>query len=238
MNKLLDKVMVAHGSPSRWNDHQVVRAAALITGDLCGNGVSGTTRQITVYPHLARALVEPSGSPSCRSDLVANRLSIIREDGTVISEIEDVRTMPMNYDPKARTDKVFGAFPACCTVRTLLTTPFLLAMKGVEVNELVPWNEDGDRWRVLRAEFPPGFDTAARVHDFFFGGDFLLRRHDYHVDGDTGITITELVSDYVDNHGIRMPRKLRGYRRCSDLNPDLARVLISIDISTLEFSAT
>lgn len=238
MNKLLDKVVLAHGGLARWNDHQVVRAAALIGGDLCDSAVSGTTRQITVFPYLARALVEPSSSPSCRSDLVANRLSIIREDGTVISEIEDVRTMPMNYDPSAPTDKVFGAFLACCTIRTLLTTPFLLAMEGVELNELVPWNEDGDRWRVLRAAFPPGFDTAARVQDFFFGGDFLLRRHDYHLDGDTGVTIAELVSDYVDSHGIRMPRKLRGYRRCSDLNPDLSSMLISIDISMLALSAT
>jgi hypothetical protein len=82
-------------------------------------------------------------------------------------------------------------------VTTYLTTPFLLAMPGFEVSEVDPWREGDERWRVLRARFPDEGDERWRVlrarfpdsiashspvQHFYFGEDFLLRRHDYDVD--------------------------------------------------------
>jgi hypothetical protein len=59
---------------------------------------------------------------------------------------------------------------------TYLTTPFLLAMDGVRIEETGPWQEGAETWHVLRAYFP-GFDCDAQRHSgFFFGKDLLLRR--------------------------------------------------------------
>ena len=63
---------------------------------------------------------------------------------------------------------------------TYLTTPFLLAMEGVRVEETQSWQEGGETWRVLRAYFPGSIETHSLVQNFFFGED-LLRRHDYSV---------------------------------------------------------
>ena len=42
-------------------------------------------------------------------------------------------------------------------VWTYLTTPFLLAMEGVRVEETEPWQEGAETWRVLRAYFGRNF---------------------------------------------------------------------------------
>lgn len=236
LNKLLDKAIVAHGGLTNWGAHNVAKATALLGGDLCVNFGNLAPRQITVFPHLQRAVIEPLGCVKCRSDLERNRLSILGDDGSLVTGVEDVRSAQLQYDFKLPVDALVGVLLACSTVRSFLTAPFHLMLEGVEVCELVPWNEGGNQWRVLRAQLPPDLATAARVHDYFFDGNFLLRRHDYHVDGDAGITITELLSHYEECHGVNIPTKLRGYPRLADLTPDLSRLMISIDVSGLEFS--
>ena len=64
---------------------------------------------------------------------------------------------------------------------TNLTTPFLLALEGVVVEETEPWSEGNETWRVLRAHFPGSVETHSLVQDFFFDRDLRLRRHDYNV---------------------------------------------------------
>ena len=235
MNKLLYKAVVAHGGLTRLSACRVIKATALLTGDFCPIGRLEEVRELTVFPHLQRAIVEPLGCPDCRSDLDHNDFSLVRDRDTLVTRIADVRSAQMTYDFKTPIGQPLGAFLTCSAVRTFLTTPLLLTLEGVEVSELVPWNEGGEQWRVLRAEFPPDLATIARVQDFFFGGDFLLRRHDYHIDGDTGITMTEMISDYVECQGIKMPTRLHGYARRSDLTPERGRMMISINLKRLNF---
>ena len=60
-----------------------------------------------------------------------------------------------------------------------LTAPFLLTMPGVQVEELEPWEEAGERRRLLRAVFPDDIATHSREQVFHFDSTGLLRRHDY-----------------------------------------------------------
>jgi len=62
---------------------------------------------------------------------------------------------------------------------TYLTTPFLLAMDGVTVREIAPVKDDGQTWAGLQARFPPEIASHSTLHEFSFGDDHLLRRHDY-----------------------------------------------------------
>jgi hypothetical protein len=61
---------------------------------------------------------------------------------------------------------------------TYLTTPFILGMEGVRVQEIEPWQEGSEVWRVLRGYFPGSIETHSLAQDFFFSEDFKLRRHD------------------------------------------------------------
>jgi len=234
VNKLLDKVIAAHGGLTNWNSCRAANATASIRGPVCNGGPLGTSRRVTVVIHRNKIAVEPLGCTDCVSDLDGNRLSVLQSDGTAVMGLEDVRLVNLQVRPPLAL--LTCVLMTCFTVRSLLTSPFILATGGVELSELVPWNEAGSQWRVLRAEFPPELSTPARVQDYFFDADFLLRRHDYHVDGGSGITVSELVTGYVDVRGLRMPTTLTGYPRRPDLTPDTARELISVEVSDLVFS--
>jgi hypothetical protein len=114
---------------------------------------------------------------------------------------------------------------------TYFTTPFLFSFPGVEVEETEPWKEGAEVWRVLRARFPSSIATHSPVQDFFFGEDFLLRRHDYSVDVAGGFGAAQLTSDYVEVQGVRLPTKRGAHTRGPDRRPIQEMLMIFINIS-------
>jgi hypothetical protein len=113
---------------------------------------------------------------------------------------------------------------------TYFTTPFLLAMPGVRVEEAEPWTEGDETWRVLRAYFSGALETHSAVQEFYFGEDYLLRRHDYRVNIAGGFPAAQLTSDYVEADGIRLPTRRRAFVCGPDGRPveDLAMVWINL----------
>jgi hypothetical protein len=91
--------------------------------------------------------------------------------------------------------------------RTYLTTPFLLALDGVSVREIARVEDDGRNWRGLQARFPADIASHSAVQEFYFGDDYLIRRHDYRVDVAEGFPAIQYVYDIVDADGIKMPSK-------------------------------
>jgi hypothetical protein len=114
---------------------------------------------------------------------------------------------------------------------TYLTTPFLLAMPGFDVAEVAPRGEGDERWRVLRARFPTNIASHNPIQDFYFGEDFLLRRHDYNVDVAGGFGAAQYVYNFVEVDGLRFPTKRRAYLRADDLQPRRDHLMVSIDLS-------
>jgi hypothetical protein len=54
-----------------------------------------------------------------------------------------------------------------------------MALPGFEIIEIPSWREGTAKWRRLRARFPDVPASQSKEQDFYFGDDFLLRRHDY-----------------------------------------------------------
>ena len=119
---------------------------------------------------------------------------------------------------------------------TYLTTPFLLTMDGVRLEETEAWREGAETWRVLRAYFPGWMETHCMVQDFFFGEDMMLRRHDYSVNIAGGIPAAQLTSTYIEADGIRLPSMRRAYARGPDRRPVTDMLLVSIDFSAVAFT--
>src|SRR5713226_1280005 len=119
---------------------------------------------------------------------------------------------------------------------TYLTTPFFMAMPGFEVTEIAPWQEDGEIWRGLRARFPDTLASHSKEQDFYFGDDFLLRRHDYHLEIAGGAPVAQYVYDIVEADGIRFPTKRRAYLRGPHMKPIHDLLLISLDLSNFMFT--
>ena len=120
---------------------------------------------------------------------------------------------------------------------TYLTTPFFMTMPGFEMTEFAPWQDGAERWRGLRVRFPDQIASHSKEQDFYFGADFLLRRHDYHVDIAGRFPVAQYVGDVVPVDGMRFPTKRRAYMRAPDLKPVHDLLMVAIDFKNFRFTA-
>jgi hypothetical protein len=239
VNELLASIVEAHGGLDHWRGLDRVEATIVTDGALWG--MKNLTqdqdpRRMTVSLHDERSSVEPFGDPDWHTEFTPARIAILRSDGTVVAEREDPLTSFAGHEMTTPWDPLHRAYFNGYALWTYLTTPFLLTMEGVQVTEVEPWSEGGKTWRVLRARFPGSIATHSVVQDFFFGDDLLLRRHDYSVDVAGGFEAAQLVYDYIEADGIRLPSRRRAYTRGADSRPKLDPLMVSIDISKVRFS--
>ena len=89
---------------------------------------------------------------------------------------------------------------------------------------------------MLRVYVPNSIETHCQVQDFFFDERFNLRRHDYSVNIDGGFPAAQLMLEYTDANGLRLPSKRRAYTRGPDRRPILDMMMVSIDIREVAFS--
>jgi hypothetical protein len=215
---LLAQVLDAHGGLERWKRFAKVEANIVSGGglfELKGLPQDPTRRRMSVWLHEERASVAPFGAPDQRSMFTPERVAIEKQDGSVVAE---------RFAPR---DSFAGH---------QLTTPFVLALDGVRVEEIEPWREGSETWRVLRAHFPGSVETHDRVQDFFFGDDLLLRRHDYTLAIAGGVAAAQLTSSYTEANGIRLPTKRRAHARAPDRRPISDLLLVWIDIGDVTFA--
>src|SRR5262245_53795027 len=175
MNELLAKIVEAHGGLDRWRRFNRVEATIVTGGAFWG--MKNLTqdqdpRRMTVSLHEERASVAPFGDPDWHTEFTPDRIA--------------------GHEMTTPWDSLHRAYFNGYALWTYLTTPFLLAMDGVEVTEGEPWTEGRETWRVLRARFPGSIATHSARQDFFFGTDLLLRRHDYNVEVAGGFAAAQL----------------------------------------------
>ena len=191
---------------------------------------------MTVWLHEERASVFPYGAPDQRTMFEPDRIAIEKVDGTLVAERWAPRDSFAGHQTSTPWDPLQRAYFNGYALWTSLTTPFLLAMDGVRVEEAEAWREESETWRVLRAYFPGSIETHSLIQHFFFGEDLMLRRHDYNVNIAGGFGASQLTSDYVVANGIRLPTKRRAYTRGPDHRPTLEMLMVSIDISEVRFT--
>ena len=181
MNELLGNVLEAHGGLQRWSRYREVEATIITGGALWaikGLVQDAEPRRMRVGLHQEWASVAPFGGPDMLTDFTPDRIAILKTDGTVVAERTDPRRAFDGHQETTAWDPLHRAYFNGCALWTYQTTPFLLAKEGVRIEEIEPWREDAETWRVLRATFPAWIATHSITQDFFFGDDFLLRRHE------------------------------------------------------------
>ena len=236
---LLQKVLEAHGGLSRWNSFDRVQATIVTGGQLFGmkgTPQDSTPRRMTVATRREWASVTPYGADDQRTDFTPDRVAIEKTDGTVIKE----RTHPSAHAEGKAVDDPWDALDRAYfngyALWTYLTTPFHFAMPGFEVAEIDPWREQEELWPGLQVTYPPDIASHSRQQDFYFGPDFLLRRHDYRVEASGGFAAAQYVFDMMTVQGITLPARRRAYMRDANLRPIHDRLMVSIDISDVSFS--
>lgn len=238
-SELLQMALEAHGGLSRWGCFATVQATIVTGGQLFGlkgTPQDPTPRSMTVATQREWASVAPYGADDQRTDFTANRIAIEKIDGTIVQE----RLHPAEHAEGKAVDAAWDALDRAYfngyALWTYLTTPFHFAMPGFFVEEIEPWREDDELWRGLRVTYPRNIASHSRQQDFYFGPDFLLRRHDYHVEASGGFAAAQYVFDSVTIQGIILPTKRRAYMRNDRLLPMHDRLMVSIDLSGISFS--
>jgi len=238
MNQLLGRIIAVHGGMDRWKGYERVEATIVSGGGLFTlKGVTrdSNPRRMTVWLHEERSSVAPYGAPDQRTMFTPDRIAIEKINGTLVVERRSPRDSFAGHQMNTPWDALHRAYFNGEAMWTYLTTPFLLAMDGVHIEETEPWREGSETWRVLRAHFPGPIETHSLVQDFFFGEDLLLLRHDYSVNVAGGFGAAQRTFDYVTADGIRLPSKRRAYARGPDRRPISELLMVSIDISELQF---
>lgn len=238
MTELLARIIDAHGGIDRWNQYERVEATIVAGGGffrLKGFPQDLTQRRMTVWLHEKRASVLPFGAPDQRTMFTPEKIAIEKLDGTTIAERQVPKDSFSGHQMHTPWDALHRAYFDGEALWTYLTTPFLLSMNGVRVEETEPWREGTETWRVLRAYFPGSIETHCGIQDFFFGEDLMLRRHDYNVNVAGGFAAAQLTSDYMVVNGIHLPTKRRAYTRGNDRQPILEMQMVSIDLSEVRF---
>jgi hypothetical protein len=236
---LLAQVLDAHGGLERWKRFAKVEANIVSGGglfELKGLPQDPTRRRMSVWLHEERASVAPFGAPDQRSMFTPERVAIEKQDGSVVAERFAPRDSFAGHQLTTPWDPLQRAYFNGYALWTYLTTPFVLALDGVRVEEIEPWREGSETWRVLRAHFPGSVETHDRVQDFFFGDDLLLRRHDYTLAIAGGVAAAQLTSSYTEANGIRLPTKRRAHARAPDRRPISDLLLVWIDIGDVTFA--
>jgi hypothetical protein len=239
MNDLLDSIIDAHGGMDRWNRYEKVDATIVSGGGiftLKGMPQDSNPRRMTVWLHEERSSVLPYGAPDQRTMFTPERIAIEKLDGTLVAERHAPKDSFAGHQMSTPWDPLHRAYFNGEALWTYLTTPFLLAMDGVRVEEAESWREGSEMWRVLRAYFPGSIETHSFVQDFFFGEDLMLRRHDYSVNIAGGFAAAQLTSGYAVANGIRLPTNRRAYPRGPDRRPIPEMLMVSIDISDVSFT--
>jgi hypothetical protein len=240
MNQLLSRILDAHGGMDRWRDYEKVEATIVSGGGffpLKGTIQDASPRRMTVWLHQERSSVYPYGKPDQRTMFTPERIAIEKVDGTVVSERHAPRDSFAGHQMSTPWDSLHRAYFNGEALWTYLTTPFLLAMDGVHVEEVEPWQEGAETWHVLRTQFPGSIETHSLIQDFFFDTDLKLRRHDYSVNIAGGFPAAQLTSDYIVADGIYLPSKRRAYTRGPDRRPITEMLMVSIDISDVRFKS-
>jgi hypothetical protein len=234
VNDLLERVIAAHGGLDRWNTFTEMTATMLGGGGLWpmkGFEPAPIPTDVTITLHEENSTISPFGDPERRAVFNPHRVAIESTDGTIIEERSNPRASFAGHVMDTPWDLLQRAYFSGYARWTYLTTPFFMTMPGFAVEELPPWREGDEVWRGLRARFPEGIASHSKEQDFYFGDDFLLRRHDYNVEVAGGFPAAQYVYDIVEANGLRFPTKRRAYVRGPALKPIRELLMVSIDLS-------
>ena len=150
MNDLLSEVLQAHGGLSHWSEWERVNASIVTGGGffaLKGQMQDANPRKMTVWLHEERSSVTPYGAHDQRTMFTPDRIAIEKLNGKIVAERHQPRDSFAGHQMNTTWDALHRAYFNGEALWTYLTTPFLLAMDGIRVEEVEPWREGSETWR-------------------------------------------------------------------------------------------
>jgi hypothetical protein len=238
MNSLLAKAIEAHGGMDRWKRAIGITVDLSIGGAIWDSkGQSGLFERVELEAdlHNERVVQRHLGKSDLTTIFTPERVTVQASTGEQIAARSQPREAFTDLDDQAPWEVFHATYFCSYALWTYLTQPFLYAYPGFEVEEIEPWNEDGEVLRRLKVRFPDTIASHTKEQISYFGEDGLLRRHDYSVDVLGGARGANYAYDYRDCGGFKVPRKRLVYPLGPDNRYVPEPILVSIDFGTTKF---
>ena len=234
MDNLLKFALEAHGGLKAWGKFQSLQANASIGGALWDQKqLPGLFKNARIELKLAyQEIVTHVVDLEEKIVFTPHQVSLQSESGTTIDACNDPRS---RFSANCKWDKLHAGYFSSYALWGYLTMPFLYTYPGFEAQEIEPWYEKGERWRVLQVTFPDEYAAHTRTQYSYFGEDGLLRRHLYTVDVLGGALGANYASEYRVVDGITVPIQRRVFAYDDARQKVPAPVLVSIDLSEIHF---
>jgi hypothetical protein len=238
MTNLLDFVIEAHGGHENWKKVRGVDVRLSLRGKVCDikkhpDGLRDVL--VKIDPHGPRTVITPFPQRGSYGIFDGGTARIQTAAGEVIERLDAARASFEGHERATPwTDLQFLYFVGYA-FWNYFTMPFLLSSQGVTCEEVEPWIENGQKWRVLSASFAPHIDTHCAQQRFYFDEKGLLQRHDYFTDVGRG-NVAHYTYDHRTFDGFVFPTLRRVVPRDSEdrtaLN-SLSNFLIDIESVTI-----
>lgn len=210
----LEKVLDAHGGLDRWRAAGTVRARVRTGGLLPATRFPGNRLadyRVTVEVQRPRTVLDPFPSDGQRGVFDNGVVRIEGSDGTLVGERRDPRAAFFGRSGLRRNirwDALDSVYFAGYAMWNYLTTPYLLVRDGVTLSDGDDWDEGGETWRCVHADFAPGIDTHSPRQTFYFDTAGRLRRHDYVAEVVGGwANAAHRCADHVRSDGLVFPTR-------------------------------
>jgi hypothetical protein len=205
-DKLLERVLAAHGGLDAWRSVTRIQAATLLDGpfwDWRGRPQIRRAQTVALDPRRQHVTLTPFlGEGTALFEAMPERVAILGPDGSVLRHRDDPRhSFPGHTDTVAWDEMQLAYFTGTANWN-YLTEPFLFTYDGVEAHEIEPWSENGETWRRLSVTFPADLPNHNPQQTFYYDEDFLLRRMDYS---------PEVTGDSLVAHYTHEPRRFDGF---------------------------
>ncbi|MBH2004418.1 MAG: hypothetical protein I8H66_06995 [Sphingobacteriia bacterium] len=237
MNELLKFTIEAHGGSENWNKYESISARILCGGVTWGmKQQAGILDDIFVTSDTKREFTShyPFINKDWHTSFEPHRVAIENGNNEVIEELLDPRTSFAGHTTETPWTRLQLAYFAGYAMWTYSNAPFNFANPGYKVEELEPWEENGETYRRLQVTFPKEVATHGDVQTFYIDNVGLIKRHDYNVDVLGGSGAAHYLSDYVEVKGIKIATKRSVYVRLDDNTPLLPDpLLVSVDLSEI-----
>ncbi len=232
----LGPVLAAHGGLDRWRGITAVEAVISVDGFLFTAKHRPPLRRVKVraWAHEPRFTVEDPGSPGGVGEWIGDEVRQRDVAGAVTARRDRARAAMFGLRRELWWDDLDFLYFSGYAMWNYLTTPFLLANPGVEVEPLPP-GPVGPLG--LRATFPASLPTHCRTQDFWFGPEGELRRLVYVADVvGWWARVAHDVSAYREAGGLRFPTRRRVYPLFGGSRPLPGPLIVGIDVHEIGVS--
>jgi hypothetical protein len=211
MTDLLDFALEAHGGLENWKrvigvDVRLTLGGYLFEIKQHPDGLRSAL--VKVDARRPQTLIVPFPQKGKRGIYQQGRVWIQTDAGSMVEDLPTPRTAYEGDERRTPWNDLQFLYFIGYAFWNYFTMPFLLASNGVTCEELAPWEENGQEWRVLKAIFDPSIDVHCAVQKFYFDSDGMLQRNDYFTDVAKG-NVAHYCTDYRTFDGFIFPTRRR-----------------------------